>query len=426
MLNFDILIEDGSQVVISEFASENNKKLAYLYDWQNRGMDYFFANKKAIFEVATGAGKTRFTIEIILKILKEEPDSKIIVVVPKNVILETGWYKELYNAGIPLNKIGVFYGSLKEPSQITLTNMQNLDKLGDILKKTDVLVLDEVHNYCTKRLFPYMELPIKYKIGLSATVERMDEGHKKLLEIFNHNVFEYSAKEALNDGILNPFIFVDIGVEMDPETYFVYKDLTEQINAVMTSGGGFSKIMRSDSALKFKMLSLMTERKQLVNNYKRKFDIVQKICLKHKDDKILVFSQFNEQTNKYYWSLLDLGLSPKIIHSGIKKEQRDQTLIDFKLNKFNILLTSKVLDEGYSLSSIDVGIITAGDSTEKQTIQRMGRILRKKDKLSSLYQIYCLDTIEQQYAEERGKLFKELASDYKEMYYRLNDELMDI
>lgn len=422
---FGIQISDNSEYTINEFVRDQNNKIAILYEWQNRAIDYFLRHRKAIYQVATGSGKTRFAIELIKRLLKTEPELKVLVVVPKNVILETGWYRELYNNGIPLQKIGVYYGGTKEPNQFTLTNMQNLAKVPDI-KQYDMIILDEVHNYCTSRLFPYVQLPFKYKLALSATIERIDNAHKKLIEIFNHNVFMYTAQEALNDGILNPFRFVDIGVEMDSPTFFQYNDLTEQINLIMTQGGGFSKIMKSENALKFKMLGLMTERKQLVNNYERKFDVVKKICLKHKDDKILVFSQFNEQTNKFYWALLDLGLNPKVMHSNISKEKRDQTLTDYKLNKFNILLASKVLDEGFNLPSIDVGIITAGDSTEKQTIQRMGRILRKKDKLSSLYQIYCIDTIEQQYAEERGKLFKELASDYKELYYRLNQELSEI
>jgi superfamily II DNA or RNA helicase len=75
-------------------------------------------------------------------------------------------------------------------------------------------------------------------------------------------------------------------------------------------------------------------------------------------------------------------------------------------------LTSKVLDEGYNLPKIDIGVIMAGDSTARQTVQRAGRVLRRKSKTSHIYQIYCKNTIEEQYAHRRSILFKNLCTNY--------------
>jgi len=192
----------------------------------------------------------------------------------------------------------------------------------------------------------------------------------------------------------------------------------------MVVNGGFKRIMLTSSKIKLRMLSLLNERKQMVNNYYKKFDVAKIICNKHKNDKVIIFNQFNEQTNKLYWHLLDLGLKARIIHSGIDATKREQTLIDFKNDKFNILLTSKVLDEGYNLPKLDVAIILAGDSSAKQTIQRMGRVLRKKDKHSTLYQVYCMDTIEQEYGDERAKLFKDLSCGYEDYMYEGKGDLL--
>ena len=100
--------------------------------------------------------------------------------------------------------------------------------------------------------------------------------------------------------------------------------------------------------------------------------------------------------------------------------------MDFKNDKFNVLLTSKVLDEGYNLPKIDTAIIMAGDSTPKQTVQRLGRVLRKKTKHSHLYQIYCLMTIEEDYAKERSVLFKSLSSDYWEYEYDGENKIFEV
>lgn len=284
------------------------------------------------------------------------------------------------------------------------------------------VLVHNCHDYATKRLLPMISKEFKYKIGLSATIERMDNMHWELLKIFDYNRFNYTPKEALLEGVLNPFNFYNIAVEMDDKSREEYDYLSQEINAIIRAGGSYGKIMRTNSGLKYKMLSVMNTRKQLVNNYKRKFQVVKEIIEKHIKDKVIIFNQYNEQTNKLYWHLMDIGANCRIIHSGINKDKREQNLIDFRNNIFNVLLTSKVLDQGYNLPALDVGVIMAGDSTPKQTIQRMGRVLRKKDKKSTLYQIYVKDTIEDTQAFERANLFKELSIDYNDYFYKLDSD----
>jgi len=284
-------------------------------------------------------------------------------------------------------------------------------------------IYDETHNYPTKRGLRYLQMPFKYKIGLSATLERLDGKQYDIMEAFDYRIFKYDIQEAIADDVISFFDFHPIGIILDDDSMEEYESLTQGINMIMRAGGGYSKIMRSTIPLRLTMLAKMGERKKLVNNYPIKFEVVQQIVKKHKKDKIIIFNQFNEQTNKLYWELLDIGIKARVLHSGISKEQRDQNLMDFRNDKFNVLLTSKVLDEGYNLPKLDIAIIMAGDSSPKQTIQRMGRVLRKKDKSSMLYQVYCMQTIEEEYGAKRAELFEELSSDYKNIIYREGDKL---
>ena len=420
-MEFDISIEDGSEV-LPEFSVEQNTTYMTLHDWQRRAIDYFFKYNQAMFEVTTGAGKTFCAIEILKRIWKEDPNVKVLIVVPKNIILETGWFKELYNAGISLIDIGAYYGRIKEYSKVTITNMQNLQNID--IERFDCVVFDEVHNYGTKRLLPFVQREYKYKLGLSATVERSDKTHWLLLKAFDNNHFIYSPKNALSDDVLNPFNFINIGVRMDALSFDRYEILTQEINMLIQAGGGFNAIMRSTKGLKYRLYAKLNERKELVNNYSKKFEVVKQICDMHKNDKIIVFNEYNKQTNKSYWYLLDVGMDACVVHSGIAKDKREANIIGFEKDKYNVMLASKVLDEGYNLPKLDVAIIAAGNSTARQTIQRMGRVLRKKDKISMLYQIYCKDTIEEGYAQTRAKLFKSLCSDYSELNY--NEGVLNI
>lgn len=411
--SFNIQVDDGS-TLLSEYAVTQNTSFIQLHDWQERAIKYFFEKKNVIFEVSTGAGKSFCSIVILKKLLEQEPNLKILIVVPKNVILEKTWFKELYDAGISIRDIGIYYGAIKEYGKITITNMQSLHKIA--LEMFSVVVWDEIHNYYTKRLRPFMKHNFKYKIGLSATIEEAEGRHWEIIKLFDYNVFKYDAKEALNDGVLNSFDFINIGIKMDYDSYNKYEKLTQELNTILQSGGGFKKIMRENTGLKNRMLKKLNERKQLINNYPGKFEVLKSICSKHKNDKIIIFNEYNEQTSKVYWYLLDVGIKACIVHSNIDKEKREQNMIDFKNDKYNVMLTSKVLDEGYNLPKLDVGIISAGNSTAKQTIQRMGRVLRKKDKNSTLYQIYCIRTVEEEHANNRAKLFKQLCSKYNEEF----------
>jgi len=417
MSDFGIKIKEEDSYILSDIVIDENEKMVEMHDWQRRATKFFFDNDcVAILEAATGTGKSFTTIKIIQKVLEKDPDIYILIVVPKNVILERTWFKELYDGGFSLKDIGVYYGNIKEYAKITITNMQSLNKVA--IDMFDMIIFDECHNYCSKRLWKYIKHPFKYRLGLSATLERMDNEHYTLMKHFNFNVFKYTPKQALIDGVLNPFNFTNIGVEMDNVSYDEYLKLTEDFNLMLQMGGGFNKIMATPGPLKNQMLAKMNERKQLVLNYPKKFDVICQICENHKEDKILIFNEYNEQTSACYWHLLEGGFNSRVMHSGISKEKREQNLTDFKNDKYNILCTSRVLDEGYNLPKIDTAIIAAGNSTSRQSIQRMGRVLRKKDKISSLYQIYVKRTMEEDYAFERTKLFKELCNEYQDIDFR--------
>lgn len=418
--NFNIQIEDENNI-LSQIAVEEITKNVELFDWQRRAIEYFKSHNKCLFEVTTGAGKTFFTIHIIKQLLEENPNFMVLIVVPKNVILERTWYPELYNAGVHLKDIGVFYGMAKEYCKISITNMQSIEKIN--LEIFDVIVFDEIHNYYTDRLKKYIEYPFKYKIGLSATLDDVEKRKYKILSAFDYNIFKYTPQQALQEGILNPFNFTNISIEMDSLNFEKYTILTQELNMIMKQGGGYSKIMKNNFPIKLQMLKKLDERKKLVLNYKLKFEVMKEIALKHKEDKILVFNEYNEQTTKCYWHLLDIGIGSRVMHSGITSENREKNLTDFKTDKINCLVTTRILDEGYNVPKIDCALIMAGNSTAKQTIQRLGRVLRRKNKVSNLYQLYIKNTMEEKYALDRAKLFKELCLEFNQIDYQEGDKL---
>jgi superfamily II DNA or RNA helicase len=385
-----------------------------LREWQKQAIEYFFAYKgNAVFSVPTGAGKTFVAIRILQMLREKEPGLKALIVVPKNVILEKTWFPELKDNGIMLNQVGIYNGNIKEYCKVMITT--NASVSGINYKMFDFLIFDEVHNAGTPAMLSLLNAGFKYKLGLSATPKRQDMKHWKIYEAFAYNVYEYSMKQALDDDVLNKFDFYDIKVEMPIEDMKHYELLTGSMAVLMRKVGGYEKFLAlpMSNPDKRALMKLISERKKLVWNHKKKMEVVSKIAREYKDHKVLIFNQFNAMTNALYYYLGAEGVKCAVIHSELPAKQKFETLRDYKDGKISTLISTKMLDEGYNLPSIDVGIILSNDSTERQLVQRMGRVLRKKETKSTLIQVYMANTFEETGAIKRSEEIRKLCESYE-------------
>lgn len=68
----------------------------------------------------------------------------------------------------------------------------------------------------------------------------------------------------------------------------------------------------------------------------------------------------------------------------------------FRAGSIRILIACKAIDEGLNVPDASIGIILSGTSTQRQRIQRLGRIIRKKNSKSraALYYLHITDTSE--------------------------------
>lgn len=385
-----------------------------LYEWQKKFIREFFQKKKMIANVATGAGKTQVAIEIIKKLWEINPNYNILITVPKVVILETLWLPELRKNNITINKVGVYYGYAKEFSKITLTTNASIKKLS--LEIFDIIIIDEVHNFYVESLKKILRHKFEYMLGLTASIYNAEQKHWGLLEKFDYNIFKYNTKDAIHDGLINTFNLTDIQIIIDePEIREKYNTLQNNIKNMLGKMGGFDNYLRlpADNRDKLLLQKLFNDRNELILNYPKKLDVAADIIDKHRHEKILVFNQYNKISTKITWHLIDKEIKSHIIDSHVKREDRVNLIKKYEDGKFNVLLTSRIFDEGYNLPGIGVVIILSGSSTERQMIQRIGRVLRKKDKPSEIYQIYVKDTFEETHSNERSEYFRDLALEYK-------------
>jgi superfamily II DNA or RNA helicase len=70
-------------------------------------------------------------------------------------------------------------------------------------------------------------------------------------------------------------------------------------------------------------------------------------------------------------------------------------LDNFKLGTYKRVITSQVLDEGIDVPDASLAVILSGTGSSRQFVQRLGRILRKREgKQAVLIELVSVETAE--------------------------------
>jgi RNA polymerase primary sigma factor len=92
----------------------------------------------------------------------------------------------------------------------------------------------------------------------------------------------------------------------------------------------------------------------------------------------LVFTQTQESARRAEQVYTALGSRASALYSGMAKDDRKQGMEDFRSGASQILAAPRLLDEGIDVPEADLGIIVAANRSQRQMVQRLGRVIRKK------------------------------------------------
>jgi superfamily II DNA or RNA helicase len=77
------------------------------------------------------------------------------------------------------------------------------------------------------------------------------------------------------------------------------------------------------------------------------------------------------------------------------KDERTEILDTFREGKYKAVVTSRVLDEGVDVPDATRAVILSGTGSSREFIQRLGRILRKREgKKAKLIEVVSKETSE--------------------------------
>ena len=345
----------------------------------------------------TGAGKTHVATMAI-----ELCGRQTLVVVP-TLDLMNQWYDHLttaFNA-----EVGLIGGGFYEIGAITVTTyasaFRHQERLGN---QFGLIIFDECHHLPGEGYRYAAEFALApFRLGLSATPERGDEGEDELERLIGETVFRLEAQEIAGEYLAD-YTLERIEVDLTDEEKIAYEFEREIYFSFKRKRGLFGK----DGWNQFLYQSATSEEgrramkaylgsKKIALGTEAKMQVLRDLLVRHKKDKVLIFTHENEAV----YRISQNYLIPAITHETNVKERK------FWLEAFNngtvlALATSKVLNEGVNIPDASVAIILSGSGSSREHIQRLGRILRKKgDKQAVLYEVVTRNTTEEHISRRR-------------------------
>ena len=345
-----------------------------LRDHQKKIVTVCLSKKRGIIKSPTGSGKSYAIAELVRKLNNE--GLKVLVTVP-TISLQNQLTDDINNFrklhGCELLDIGAVGGGKYKFKDVTVgipNSLSKLDKTKDYLESVDVLIADEVHTCCnaTYALMLTSMTNRRISLGLSAT-----PGCSIFLQgFFGDPILEIKEAEMIEKDIIMQPLF-----EFWPAPKaFIAKSLGEYA----------SNIQNLTDAHRYKVLS-NTYNSVIINNQGRNKLIVNKAinCIENVSlGPVLII--VNKVKGEYSHAdiLVDLfkekGYTLPVISGYISKKKKEKLINDLKESKIvGAIAGPKVLSAGISIPSLSTIILAGAGRSDSEFIQRVGRILRKKE-----------------------------------------------
>ena len=115
------------------------------------------------------------------------------------------------------------------------------------------------------------------------------------------------------------------------------------------------------------------EQRQLAFATPSEMAYVDYLLHKHRNDRILLFTERNAAAYEMSRRFLVPVIMPQT-----KVTELSTILERFGSGVYNVLVTSRVLNEGVDMPAANVGIVISGGGSVREHARRLGRILRKQ------------------------------------------------
>jgi superfamily II DNA or RNA helicase len=375
---------------------------------QLNAVDAWLLNKcRGSIIYSSGTGKTEIAFECARRAaaMIGIPRFNILMLVPRIVLIEQN-YNRLVRYGITDTKIGRYFGEQKDIREITISTYQSASANLDIIKKADMIILDEVHLASAtaksySRIFDLISNHNKPLLGLTATIDESDPKNQVIMATIPP-AQKYLIKDAVRDRRLAKPIIYPIRVSLTEKEQKSYHEYSRKIRIIS------ARFKRYDAKAMMELarqggfpswqakawFSNVRKRKGLLASAENKVAAaMQLIKTEHPNQKVMVFSETLESIRKLKQHLRSNGIEARLIDSSMPSYRRQKILSEWG-KKFYPLLSVHTLEIGFDVPEVAIEIILATTSNVNQIVQRIGRVLRKVEGKESalVYIIHVSDS----------------------------------
>lgn len=345
-----------------------------------------------------GAGKTIVGMTI-MDMLKTST-----LIITTNISAVHQWIDELLDkTNLTRDQIAEYSGESKTIKQVTVATYQVLtwrpDKEGPYPhfsifheRPWGLIIYDEVHMLPAPVFRVVADLQAVRRVGLTATLVREDGCEGYVFSLVGPKRYDVPWKELERDRWIATAECLEVRIDLP-----AYQEIDYAV---------------AGTREKHKIASMNPE----------KLPVVSQIIKKFPDDKILVIGQYLQQLDEI---VKELGCP--IITGKTPTVERDRIYNDFREGKIRVLVVSKVANFAIDLPDASLAIQASGTfGSRQEEAQRLGRILRPKERKSRFFTLITRNTVEEEFGSNRQKFLAEQGYSYRIIRYAQKSDLDEL
>ena len=342
-----------------------------------------------------GAGKTVVGMTI-MDMLKTST-----LIITTNISAVHQWIDELLDkTNLTADQIAEYTGESKTIKPVTVATYQVLtwrpDKEGPYPhfslfheRPWGLIIYDEVHMLPAPVFRVVAELQAVRRVGLTATLVREDGCEGYVFSLVGPKRYDVPWKELERDHWIATAECIEVRIDLP---------VSQEIDYAVAG---------------------VREKHKMASQNAEKLPVVEEIIKAHPEDKILVIGQYLEQLDE-----IAKKIGAPIITGKVPNAERDKIYADFRSGKIRVLVVSKVANFAIDLPDASLAIQVSGTfGSRQEEAQRLGRILRPKERTSRFYTLITRNTVEEEFGSNRQKFLAEQGYQYKIVRYSPGCEL---
>lgn len=320
-----------------------------------------------------GAGKT------IVALLAMSVVQQHTLILCNNQSAVNQWVREILDkTSLTEREVGVYTGEEKRIAPVTVATYQVLtyrrSKTADYEhihlfrdRNWGMLVYDEVHLLPAPVFGATAELQGCRRLGLTATLVREDGREGDVFSLVGPKRFDLPWQVLEKQGFVAEALCSEVRVPFDARLRARYE--------------------ASEEAEKFRLAS----------ENPRKVQVVRDLVARHDGDNILIIGTYLSQLEH-----IARDLQAPLITGSTPQRTRDDLFQKFRTGAIRRLVVSKVANFAIDLPDANVAIQVSGSfGSRQEEAQRLGRILRPKNRQAHFYSVTTADSKEQEFAMKR-------------------------